>query len=184
MSARLYLLPLAPLNSGSVLRSPLCRKDDMAEVDAAFHRLQPVAFLQPLGRETLFGRHGGELPLRQRAAALGRAHVGPEHAAALDQRIALQFDALAEAALATARTARRCTGRSRRTSSRGRGSAARSPRCGRTRARRRGARRTRRSGRAGPCCRETPPGARTAASRAPAGSQFSGNSSASSAGSQ
>ena len=45
------------------------------------------------------GRHHGEFPLRQRRLLLGRAHVGPQHAAALDQRIGLQFDLLAEAAL-------------------------------------------------------------------------------------
>ena len=45
------------------------------------------------------GRHHGEFPFRQRRLLLGRAHVGPQHAAALDQRIGLQLDLLAEAAL-------------------------------------------------------------------------------------
>ena len=35
--------------------------------------------------------------LGQRRALLGRPHVGPQHAAALDQRVALQLHALAKA---------------------------------------------------------------------------------------
>ena len=71
----------------------------MAGIDAAFHRLQPVALLQALRHEAVARRHHGELPLRQRRLLLGRAHVGPQHAAALDQRIGLQLDLLAVAAL-------------------------------------------------------------------------------------
>ena len=76
------------------------QEGDVAGIDAAFHRLQPVALLQPLRHEAVARRHHGELPLRQRRLLLGRAHVGPQHAAALDQRIGLQLDLLAVAALA------------------------------------------------------------------------------------
>ena len=95
----LYWLPFEPLNSGSLFSSPRVQERDVAGIDAALHRLQPVRFLQPLRREAAVGRHHGELPLRQRRLLLRRAHVGPQHAAALDQRIGLQFDLLAEAAL-------------------------------------------------------------------------------------
>ena len=95
----LYWLPFEPLNSGSLLSSPRVQERDVAGIDAAFHRLQPVAFLQPLRHEAAVGRHHGEFPLRQRRLLLRRAHVGPQHAAALDQRIGLQLDLLAEAAL-------------------------------------------------------------------------------------
>ena len=76
---------------------------DVAGIDAAFHRLQPVRFLEALRHEAVARRHHGELPLRQRRLLLGRTHVGPQHAAALDQRIGLQLDLLAEAALARLR---------------------------------------------------------------------------------
>src|SRR5437660_11601709 len=41
-------------------------------------------------------RHHGPLVLGKRRLQLRRSHVGPEHAAALDQRVALQLHALAE----------------------------------------------------------------------------------------
>ena len=119
----------------------------MAGIDAAFHRLQPVAFLQALGDEGLLRRHRGEFPFRQRRLLLGRAHIGPQHRAALHQRIGLELDLLAEAAFARLRRHVDALAGRRRISSRDRGSAARSPRCGRTTARRRGGRRIRRSGR-------------------------------------
>ena len=40
----------------------------------------------------------GELPFRQRRLLLRRPHIGPQHAAALDQRIGFELDLLAEAA--------------------------------------------------------------------------------------
>ena len=46
----------------------------------------------------LLRRHHGEFPFRQRRLLLGRAHIGPQHAAALDQRIGRELDLLAEAA--------------------------------------------------------------------------------------
>ncbi len=70
----------------------------VARIDAALHRLQPVRFLHPLGDEALGIGNGGELPFRQRRLHLRRAHIGPQNAAALDQRIGLELDPLAEAA--------------------------------------------------------------------------------------
>ena len=76
---------------------------DVARIDPAFHGLQPVALLQPLGDEGLLGRDGGEFPLRQRRLLVGRAHIGPQHRAALHQRVGFELDLLAEAALARLR---------------------------------------------------------------------------------
>src|SRR5258706_10947852 len=71
----------------------------MAGIDAALERLQPVAFLQPLGDEAMGIRHGGEFPFGERRLFVRRTQIGPQDAAALDQRIGFQFDLLAEAAL-------------------------------------------------------------------------------------
>ena len=79
-----------------------------------------------------------------------RTHIGPDHAANLDAGIGLELDLLAEAARRRLRRHVDALARSRRISSRDRGSAGRSPRCGRTRAKRRDGRRTRPSGRGGP----------------------------------
>ena len=72
---------------------------DVARIDAALHRLQVVALLQPLAVVAMRGRQHRPFELRQRRLQLGRPHVGPEDPAALDQRIGLQLDLLAEAAL-------------------------------------------------------------------------------------
>ncbi len=53
------------------------QEGDMAGIDAAFHRLQPVALLQPLGDESLVGRNDRELPFRQRRLLFQRPHIGP-----------------------------------------------------------------------------------------------------------
>ncbi len=95
----LYWLPFEPLNSGSLFELAGMQERDVAGVDAALHRLQPVRFLQPLRHEAAVGRHHGEFPFRQRWLLFRRTHVGPQDAAALDQRIGLQLDLLAEAAL-------------------------------------------------------------------------------------
>src|SRR5689334_6549702 len=79
------------------------QEGDVAGVDATFHRLEPVALLYALRHEALLERYGRELPLRQRRLLLRRPHVGPQHAAALDERIGLQLDLLAVAALARLR---------------------------------------------------------------------------------
>ncbi len=71
----------------------------MAGIDAAFHRLQPVAFLDALRHEALRVRHQREFPFRQGRPALRRPEMGPQHAATLDQRIGLELDPFGEAAL-------------------------------------------------------------------------------------
>ena len=70
---------------------------DVARIDAALHRLQPVRFLQALGDEALLGRHRGEFPLRQRRLLFRRPHIGPQHRPELHQRVGGQLDLLAEA---------------------------------------------------------------------------------------
>ncbi len=75
------------------------QKRDVAGIDAALHGLQPVALLQALGDEGLLGGDGGEFPFRQRRLLIGRAHIGPQHRPALHQRVGLELDLAAEAAL-------------------------------------------------------------------------------------
>src|SRR5205085_710790 len=60
------------------------------------HRLEPVRFLKPFGRERMAMRNGDELPFWKRRLRLGRTHVGPENAPALDERVRPQLDALGE----------------------------------------------------------------------------------------
>ena len=96
----LYWLPFEPLNSGSVLSSPECRKETWLESMPPSIACSQLHSCSRLRHEAAVGRHHGELPLRQRRLLLGRAHVGPQHAAALDQRIGLQLDLLAVAAFA------------------------------------------------------------------------------------
>src|SRR3974390_3658258 len=71
----------------------------MAGVDAAFQRLQPIAFLQTLRDQAAVRLPADEFVIRQRRLLLRRTHIGPQNAAFLDQRIRLQLDALAVAAL-------------------------------------------------------------------------------------
>ncbi len=90
---------LGALEQGVGLQRTRMQPRDVARIDAAFHRLQPVAFLPALGGEGLLRRHAGELPFR-----LGRpiglvAHVRPQDVADLDQRVAGELHLLAEAAL-------------------------------------------------------------------------------------
>ena len=73
---------------------------DVARIDAAFHRLQPVAFLQALGMKHCSGGTEREFPFRQRRllarAAPYRSTAPPPR---FDQRVGFQLDLLAEAAL-------------------------------------------------------------------------------------
>ena len=101
--AHVVLVALRALEQRVAVEFARMQERDVAGVDAAFHRLQPVGLLKPLRHEAVRGRHHGEFPFRQRRLLLGRAHIGPQHAAALDQRIGLQFDLLAVAALARLR---------------------------------------------------------------------------------
>ena len=71
----------------------------MAGIDAALHRLQPVGVLQPLRCIGLFRRHRRELEFWQPRLVLRLSHIGPQHAAALDQRIGAQLDHRAEPTL-------------------------------------------------------------------------------------
>ena len=64
----------------------------MARINAAFHRLQVVVFLQPLGHITLRVGDHGPLELGRRRHVGGRPHIGPDDAAALDAGIGLQLD--------------------------------------------------------------------------------------------
>ena len=66
----------------------------VARIDAALQRLQPVAFLIALGNVALLLRNHAKLIFRQGRLLVGGAHVGPQHAAALDERIGLQLDLL------------------------------------------------------------------------------------------
>ena len=141
----------------------------MAGIDAALHRLQPVAVLQPLRGEGLLRRHAGEFEFRQAGLMFRRPHIGPQHAATLHQRIGAQLDAGGGSRSPPAPTAGPRTGRSRRISSRDRRSAGRIPRCGRTTARRGGGRRIPPAARSGPACRGTRSAFPTEAARAPEG---------------
>ena len=143
----------------------------MARIDPALHRLQPVALLQPLGDEGLIGRDGRELPFRQRRLLVGRPHIGPQHRAALHQRVGLELDLLAEAAFA--RLGGNVDALAGDVVFPAVIGAAQPglPRCVRTRARRRGGRRTRRSGRTCRRCRGRRAGARRGSAPAPADSR-------------
>src|SRR5207245_2208669 len=54
---------------------------DVARVDAARHRLEPVALLDPLGREAVRVRQQGPLEMWYRRRRARRSHVRPDHAA-------------------------------------------------------------------------------------------------------
>src|SRR5262249_15894910 len=71
----------------------------MAKIDAVFHRLQIVAFLQPLGDETLRWIDLGPLQRRRRWLHGGWTHVSPHDSGFLDAGVRLQLDVLAKAAL-------------------------------------------------------------------------------------
>ena len=73
------------------------QKRHMAGVDAAFDRLQIVRFLQALADEAALRRDRHPLQRRRIGPQCRRAHVGPNHAAALDHRIGLEMDPLAHA---------------------------------------------------------------------------------------
>ena len=137
-------------------------------VDRALEHLRPVAVdvdLDDAGANCGRGRPCRRLEVGHLFAA---AHPDPDEAAGLAAWIGLVPELSARARFRAARTAcrRRCP--RRRSSSRGTGSAARTPRCGRARARRAGAGSARRARRAARRCRETRPDPRRAGARAPA----------------
>src|SRR5690349_12039870 len=67
-------------------------------IDAAFHRLQIVAFLQTLGDQALRRIHLGPLQRGWRRLHARRAHIRPDDSGLLDARVGFQLDVLAEAA--------------------------------------------------------------------------------------
>src|ERR1700688_3751123 len=76
------------------------QKRDMAGIDSAFHGLQPIRLLNALRYEALLGRNQRELPFGKLRLLIGRTHIGPQHAAAFEQRIRLKLDLFAVAAFA------------------------------------------------------------------------------------
>src|SRR5262249_9076574 len=97
--AEIVLVALGPAMQRIDLQLAAMQPRGVARVDAAFKRLQPVALLQPLRDVALRPPHPRELELRQWGLSLRRAQIGPQHVAALHQRIGLQLDLLAEARL-------------------------------------------------------------------------------------
>ena len=80
---------LGALMEGVAVYLELVYERDVAGVYSAFHRLQVVAFLQPLGDEHVTGRQVSPLHAGRRGLLVRRTHVGPHHAGALDARIAI-----------------------------------------------------------------------------------------------
>ena len=87
----------APLNMGSTFMVQRCRNDTWLESMPPSIACSQLHSCRRLETKRLGCRHHRPFVLRQRRLALGGPHVGPQHAAALDERIALQLDALAEA---------------------------------------------------------------------------------------
>ena len=92
------LVALRALEKRIRIEAAAMQEGHVARVDPAFHRLQVIALLQALRGVALFRRNCREFPFGQRRLLVRRAHVGPEHAAALDQRIGLELDLGAETA--------------------------------------------------------------------------------------
>ena len=68
---------------------------DVAGVDAAFHRLKVVAFLQPLRDKHVAVGQRAPFDLRRRRLLLLRPHIGPHDAGALDAWVSLDAHGLA-----------------------------------------------------------------------------------------
>src|SRR6185312_1983616 len=69
-------------------------------VDAAFERLQPVAFLDDLRDMAMARGHTRELEARRWRGFLDRAEIRPDNAARLDRRIVLDAHLIGEAIVA------------------------------------------------------------------------------------
>src|ERR1044071_1193215 len=69
----------------------------MAGIDAAFHRLEEVAFLQALGNETLRRFDIGPFQCRRRRLQRRRTQIRPYDPGLLDTRVGFQLDVLAKA---------------------------------------------------------------------------------------
>src|SRR5215208_5580220 len=75
---------------------PAVQERDVTGVDAAFHRLQEIALLQPLAHEAVAVRNDRPLQLGQRRAQLRWTHVRPDKTAALLRRIRDRVDLVLE----------------------------------------------------------------------------------------
>src|SRR5262249_28882501 len=95
---QVVLIALCTLEERISAQLAAVQEGNVARIDAALHRLQPIAFLQTLGRETLLTRNGRKLPLWQGWALVRRPHVGPKPPAAFNQRIGFELDFAAKAA--------------------------------------------------------------------------------------
>src|SRR5262245_62605795 len=70
----------------------------MARIDAAFHRLQIIAFLQTLGDKPLRWFDLSPLQRGWRWLHARRPHISPHDSGLLDARIGFELDVLSEAA--------------------------------------------------------------------------------------
>ena len=75
------------------------QEGDMRGIDAAFHRLQVIDFLEALGHIALRRTHMGPFDGRWCRLQFRRAHVGPDDVTQFDARIALELDATGHAAV-------------------------------------------------------------------------------------
>ena len=97
--AEIILVAGRPLEQRIGIDIAAVQEGDVARIDAALHRLQPIAFLETLRDEALLARHRAEFEFRQIGLAVFRPHIGPQDAAALDERIGGELDLLGVAAL-------------------------------------------------------------------------------------
>ena len=70
---------------------------DVARVEPPFHCLQVIALLPAFAEVPVWCGKLRPFECGQRRLGLGRAHIGPQNPAALDERIGFQLDPLAEA---------------------------------------------------------------------------------------
>ena len=121
----------------------------MRGVDAALQPLQPVALLDHLGDVAVRGRRLGPGEVRRRRLAAPRGRGRPRRCRPPRRSDRPRCGSWPRRPAPPARSSCPRTGRRRRTSSRGRRSAARTPRCARERARPAGAGSARRAARCG-----------------------------------
>ena len=89
------LVGLGPLVHRVVVDFEAVHVGDVAGVDPAFHRLEVVAFLQPLRDEYMARWQRAPLDAGRRRLLVLRPHVGPDDAAALDARVGRDAHVLA-----------------------------------------------------------------------------------------
>ena len=122
-------------------------------VDVALDGLHVVAVERVLGHGRVAVRVVEPVEAGRRRRLVARPHVDPDQVAALDRRVSRDAHLVLELVALRPRWAAPRRRRPRRTSSRGRCSAGRPPRCGRRTTARRGAGKTHRPGRRGRSCR-------------------------------